>query len=741
MNSKLGLKFHNPAANQLKLPDLYMSKKKKKKFSPISKKKSGNKKINIKSISQVFQQKQNRPLNHKQINAALGGTKSDSELVIKLLHKMLSDKKLVSPARGKFQLASFSSGVKTGVLQGTKRGIGYVVTDEREDVFIDNRHMGQALDGDKVEVRITGSRSGQPSGKIERVIERATTTFVGVIEISENFAFVVPSNPRIHVDFFVPKKDIKAAKNGQKVIVELTEWPEETDNPAGKVVEVLGNPGEHNVEMHAIMAEFGLPMEFPDEVLRAADKTETTITDEEIANRRDFRKVTTFTIDPDDAKDFDDALSVEFLNNGNIRVGVHIADVTHYLLPDSILDQEAIRRATSVYLVDRVVPMLPEILSNLVCSLRPDEDKLCFSAVFELDQQARVISEWYGKTVIRSNHRFTYDTAQQVLDSGEGPFSEELSVLLKLSKIMRQERVAHGAIEFGGSEVKFELDKEGRPVGVKKKIMKDTNRLIEDFMLLANKKVAAKVGKVKQGVPKPFVYRVHDEPDTDKLIELKAFAKRFGHEFSGAKNKGAAFAITRLLKDVEGQPEEDIIRHMAIRSMAKAYYSTDNVGHYGLSFEYYTHFTSPIRRYPDVLVHRQLQHYLQNEKAISEEELDRLSKHCSIQERKATEAERASIKYKQVEFMLDKVGEEFAGIITGLTNWGIYVEIIETSCEGMISLQSMEGDHYTFDEDKYQIVGNRYGEVFSIGDQIDIRVVRGDLVNKQLDFEFVAFRE
>lgn len=704
-------------------------------------KKSSGKKVTSKSIRQVFYQRQNRPLNHKQVAAALDGRPQDAAEVITLLNKMVKENILISPARGKFQLADFSTDLKVGVLQGTKRGMGYVQTDSKEDIFIDNRHMGQALDGDTVEVQISGSRSGQPSGRIVRVVERSTLTFVGIIDISDRFAFVVPSNQKIHVDFFVPKKDIKGAKNGQKVIVELIEWPEGTENPVGKVVEVLGNAGEHDVEMHAILAEFGLPLEFPDEVLAAADKIDISISQQEVSRRRDFRSITTFTIDPDDAKDFDDALSVEFLDNGNIRAGIHIADVTHYLEPDKTLDREAVHRATSVYMVDRVVPMLPEVLSNLVCSLRPNEEKLCFSAVFEMDQNAQVINEWYGKTIINSNHRFTYDSAQAVLDAGEGPFAKELNTLLKLSKIMRQERTAHGAIEFGGSEVKFELDEDGKPIGVKKKIMKDTNRLIEDFMLLANKSVAAKIGKVKQGPVKPFVYRVHDEPDPDKLVELKAFARRFGHEFSAAKDKGAAFAITQLLKDVAGQPEEDIIRHMAVRTMAKAYYSTDNMGHYGLSFDYYTHFTSPIRRYPDILVHRQLEHFLQNEKGIAEEELNLLCRHCSIRERKATEAERASIKYKQVEFMLDKIGETFAGIITGLTNWGIYVEIIENSCEGMISLQSMENDHYTFDEDKYQIIGSRRGEVFNIGDQIDIRVVRGDLLNKQLDFEFVSFRK
>lgn len=680
-------------------------------------------------------------MNYKQLTAAIGAHKSEADVIRDIVGKLYGEGVLVAVSRGKYQLASFNDQAQTGVFMATRRGTGYVNTGGSEDIFIDERNTHKALDGDEVEVVVTGSKSGQPSGKVTRVIARKTTTFVGIIELSDRFAFVVPSNQKIPVDIFVLKSATKSARNGQKVLVEMVDWPEDADNPTGKVIEVLGNPGEHNVEMHAILAEFGLPLEFPDKVLREADKIETTISKEEISRRRDFRKTTTFTIDPDDAKDFDDALSVEFLNNGHVRVGVHIADVTHYLRPGSVLDTEAVNRATSVYLVDRVVPMLPEVLSNAVCSLRPEEDSLCFSAVFELDSEARVVDEWFGKTVIHSDFRFTYDTALQVLETSKGPYLKELQALLKLSKIMRRERVAHGAIEFGGSEVKFQLDAEGKPVGVIKKVMRDTNRLIEDFMLLANKRVAAKVACVKDRTPRPFVYRVHDEPDPDKLIELKAFARRFGYDLKSVKDKGAAFAITQLLRDAEGKPEEDVIRHMAIRTMSKAYYTTKNIGHYGLSFTHYSHFTSPIRRYPDVLVHRQLEHELKKEKGLAEDELEALCRHCSMQEKKATEAERASIKYKQVEYMLDKVGEEFAGIISGITNWGIFVELAETNCEGMISLQSMKDDHYVFHEDKYQIIGKRYGEEFNIGDALDIRVVRGDLVNKQLDFEFVRFRQ
>lgn len=709
----------------------------KKKNPKKQNKKSGNLNVLAGGIRDIFKQKHNKSLNHKQVAAALKGDAGSAGVVQSVLNQMLSEGILISPTRGKYMLANFSEGHKTGSLQVTRRGTGYVVTGDADDVYVGEHNLGHALDGDEVEVKITGNKGGQPAGKIMRVVNRPKNTFVGVIELSDHFAFVLPSNQRIHVDFFVAKSDIAGAKNGQKVVVELLDWPDKADNPNARVTEVLGNPGEHDVEMNAIMAEFGLPMEFPKEVLSAADQINPNIDQKTIESRRDFRDTTTFTIDPEDAKDFDDALSLRFLEDDCVEVGIHIADVTHYLEPGKTLDTEAINRATSVYLVDRVVPMLPEILSNVVCSLRPDEEKLCFSAVFKLNSKAEVMEEWFGKTIIKSNYRYSYEAAQKELDEGKGPHIKELNKMLELSKIMRKDRIEHGAIEFGGSEVKFELDENGKPIGIIKKVLRDTNRLIEDFMLLANKRVAAKVGKVKNATAKPFVYRVHDEPSTEKLVELKAFARRFGHSFTPSKTKGASYAITKLLQDAAGTAEEDVIRHMAIRSMAKAYYSTDNIGHYGLSFEYYSHFTSPIRRYPDVLVHRQLQNILTGAPLIDEEDLNRLCRHCSIQEKLATEAERSSIKYKQVEFMLDKVGEEFQGIISGITTWGIFVEVIETNSEGMISLNSMKDDHYRFDQDKYQLVGSRHGRVFNIGEQIQIRVVRGDLVNKQLDFELV----
>jgi ribonuclease R len=718
-----------------------MSRKKKKSYLPENTGKPSNIKVLTENVLAFFRQNSNKSFNYKQVAAHLGVSNRDDRDALRVVLSNLYKQNIIDEhGRGKYLMKGISQPAVSGILQMSRRGTGFVAISADTDVVIEGKWLGKALDGDEVSVEITGQRSGKPSGRIVDVITRANNTFVGIIEISDRFAFVVPSNPRIHVDIFVHKSDIKGAKNGQKVIAEISDWPDKAENPIGRIIEVLGNPGVNEVEMNAIMAEFGLPMAFPPKVLAAADKIEVEISEEEIRLRKDVRNLVTFTIDPEDAKDFDDALSIEKLENGNFSIGIHIADVAHYVKPGSVLDEEAIKRATSVYLVDRVVPMLPEILSNVVCSLRPQEDKLCFSAIFELNAEAKIVNEWFGRTIIHSNHRFTYEQAQEVLDKGEGPYHNELNILLSLSKQMRKERVDFGAIEFGSEEVKFKLDENGKPLGVYHKILRDTNRLIEDFMLLANKRVAQKVGLVKKGPVWPFVYRVHDSPDPEKLSELKLFASKFGLRLESAKGKSAAFAITQLLKDAEGKAEENILRHMAIRSMAKAFYTTKNIGHYGLAFDYYTHFTSPIRRYPDVMVHRILEKYLNESSRPNAEELEKDCKHCSIREKKAAEAERASIKYKQVEFMMTRVGQVFTGIVSGLTRWGMYVEIIENKCEGMITLQSLNDDNYYFDEENYKVVGRRYKEEFNIGDKLDIKVVKGDLMNKQLDFEFVAMR-
>ncbi len=490
--------------------------------------------------------------------------------------------------------------------------------------------------------------------------------------------------------------------------------------------------------MHAILVEFGLPFEFPDKVVSAAEKVETEISEAEIARRKDFRPFPTFTIDPDDAKDFDDAISLRKLDDDTHEIGIHIADVSHYVKPNSILDKEAVNRATSVYLVDRVVPMLPEVLSNFVCSLRPDEDKLCMSAVFQVDNNGKVKKEWFGKTVIRSNKRFTYNDAQEIIEGKDGPYKEEILLLDKWAKRMRTDRMKHGALEFSGVEVKFKLDENGKPLGVYHKTMKEANFLIEEFMLLANKRVAEHVGKIKKGAEaKPFVYRVHDLPDPEKLKTLKDFLARIGYKLKSIKPEQASEALNELMHQVKNQPEEDIVKQMAIRTMSKAIYTTENIGHYGLAFDYYTHFTSPIRRYPDVLVHRLIDAYNHQQKYANEEELERLCKHSSGMEKKASDAERASIKYKQVEFMLNKIGEHFSGNVSGLTRWGMYVELEDTKIEGMIPLNSMQDDDYRYDEKKNQIVGAKYKEVFEFGDKVRVKVNGADLVLKQLDFRII----
>ena len=557
----------------------------------------------------------------------------------------------------------------------------------------------------------------------------------------------------MHVDIYIPIEKLNGAKDGQKAIAKIVEWPKNGVNPIGEIKTVLGDVGENNTEMHAILAEFGLPYEFPKDVERAADLIPIKITEEEISKRRDFREITTFTIDPVDAKDFDDALSIQKLKNGNWEIGVHIADVSHYVKPESMIDKEAISRATSVYLVDRVVPMLPEVLSNNVCSLRPNEEKLCFSSVFEMTDDAEVVAEWFGRTIINSDRRFTYEEAQQVIETEEGDFKDEILTLDRLAKILRSNRFKKGSIAFEKMEVKFHLDEVGNPTGVFFKVAKDSNQLIEDFMLLANRKVAEFVGKKKKGKeeiqkkedPKesqrPFVYRIHDKPNPDKLQNFSEFVAKFGYKLNVKNINTVADSMNNLLKEVNEKKESGMIEMLAIRTMAKAVYTTKNIGHYGLGFDYYTHFTSPIRRYPDVMVHRLLQHYLDGGKNPDIDKLEEQCKHSSDMEKLAADAERASIKYKQVQYLTDKIGEEFDGVISGVTEWGIFVEIIENHCEGMVRLRELRDDNYYFDEDNYCLRGRKSGRVLTLGDTVRIEIKRADLVKKQLDFALVEVLE
>lgn len=712
------------------------------KGSKPKKKSSG--KGNLKLVSQIIDvlQKSGRSMNYKQIASRLNITEHATKLLVNaVLSELVSQEIIEETERGKFA-ARYSETYITGRVDLNQQGYAFIVSEESEsDIYVAARNLNGALHGDLVKVSVSpGSKRGKPEGEIVEVLERYKTDFVGTLQVSKNHAFLIPDNPRLNTDIFIPQSKLNGGLNGQKAVVHVVEWPSEANkNPVGEVKRVLGNPGENDTEIHAILEEYGLPYEFPDEVLKDANNISVEIPEEEIKRRRDFREITTFTIDPADAKDFDDALSIRKLTNGNWEIGVHIADVTYYLKEDSILDKEALMRATSVYLVDRVVPMLPEVLSNHVCSLRPHEEKLCFSAVFELDENAQLLNEWFGRTVIYSDRRFTYEEAQLVIETGEGDFNVEILTLDKLAKILRKKRFEKGAIGFDKIEVKFKLDPKGNPYGIFFKEQKDSNKLIEEFMLLANRRVAEFVGKTRstkqQKEPsRPFVYRIHDSPDQEKLSSFSQFISKFGYKIGTKSDKELASSFNRLLADVKGKKEENIIEQLAIRTMAKAIYSTENIGHYGLAFDYYTHFTSPIRRYPDVMVHRLLQKYLSGTYKENQEELEWRCKHSSEQEKKASDAERASIKYKQVQYLEDKIGEEFEGVISGVTEWGLFVEIISNRCEGLVRARDLRDDFYDYDEENYCLVGRKTGRKYQLGDKVKIKVKRADLMKKQLDF-------
>lgn len=695
-------------------------------------------------IMDFLQENGGKRYNHKQIAAAVGAHNAhERQLVMESLIKLVNTDKIQEADRGKFYAESKLPPIE-GTIQVTQKGFAFVITEQlKEDVFIERNKTLNAMDGDTVRVKLKGGkqRSGKPEGEVVEIVKRAHETLVGIVEINKKFAFVRPSSQRIHVDIYVPLESLNGAKNGDKVLVKLKDWPPGAQSPFGKIVEVFGKPGTHKAEMHAIIAEFNLPLRFPQEVERYTESLKENITPQEIAKRRDFRNTLTFTIDPYDAKDFDDALSVKFLRDdethGRIwEIGVHIADVSYYVQPNTILDKEAYDRATSVYLVDRVIPMLPEVLSNQICSLRPNEDKFTYSVVFEMTEKAKILNEWFGRTVIHSQRRFTYEEAQQVIETGEGDLKEEILLLDSMAKIMRQQRLKEGALELHSQEVKFKLDENGKPMGVFMKVQKDANKLIEEFMLLANKAVASLVGKPDGSkVTAPMLYRVHDLPSEEKIGELSTFVKSFGYKLPHGNMKKLNIALNELFTEIKDKHTSEVIQTFAIRCMAKAVYSPENIGHFGLAFDYYAHFTSPIRRYPDLIVHRILTDYLDKKASYKTNKLEIFGKHCSAQEKKAAEAERASVKYKQVEYMSAHLGEFFDGIVSGLTDWGIYVELDETKCEGMISVKNIPGDNYYFDEKQYKVIGMRTKKEFRLGDHIKVQVVRTDLEAKQIDFE------
>jgi ribonuclease R len=739
-----------------------MTKKKKK----IYKKKGNVVKDLTRNIFKVLNEDIEKSYNYKQITAKLKISDTDGKTqIIKKLAELTATKQIKEVERGKFQI-NVDKKYSVGTLDVTSTGNGYFITDDYEDdIFIPNINLGKGLHNDTVKAYVYKRRSGKKyEADVVEIIERAKTDFVGVLQKNQNknFGFVIPDNNKMYADIFVSESKMNGAVDGDKVQAKLIDWPKNSKNPFGKIITVLGKPGDHNTEMHSILLEYDLPYEFEPEVEKEAENLSIEITKEEISKRRDMRKDLTFTIDPKDAKDFDDALSFTKLENGNYEIGIHIADVSHYLEPKTILDDEAYKRATSVYLVDRVVPMLPEMLSNGVCSLRPNEEKLTFSAVFEINEKAQILSEWFGRTVTYSDQRFAYEEAQSIIENCEisddtkaYQMPLDISIIKKeyevskevveatlkldeLAKIMRNKRMKQGAISFDRVEVKFNLDEEANPVGVFFKTSKDANKLIEEFMLLANRKVAEFIGFSKgKASNKTFIYRVHDEPNDEKLASLQNIISKFGYKINTDTKESTSESLNQLLSDVNGKAESNMIETLTIRTMSKAVYTTQNIGHYGLAFDYYSHFTSPIRRYPDVMTHRLLQHYLDGgdtPKALPYEEK---CKHSSHREELASKAERSSIKYMQVKYMQDHKDEVFDGVITGVTEWGIYVEISANKCEGMVRIRDIKSDYYIFDEKQYAIVGQSTKNIYQLGDTVKIKVKKTDLERKHLDFNLI----
>lgn len=697
--------------------------------------------ILLQLVTDVLLQAGKQPMNYKQVSAKLNLPDPESKAGIQdILRDGTRSGIFKEASKGKYILKEQRT-ILVGRVDMTADGSAYIVTDDEgeDDIYIAPRKVRNALNGDIVRIHAYESkRVGKKEGEVIEILERARTVFTGVIKVSPRFAFLVADDRKMLHDIFVPLEDLNGAKDGEKVTVSITDWPEGSKNPVGKVNDVLGVQGENNTEMNAILADFGFPLSFPAAVDKEAEALPEEISPGEIARRSDFRNKLTFTIDPFDAKDFDDAISFVKLDEGRYEVGVHIADVTHYIQPDTLLDQEALERGTSVYLVDRVIPMLPERLSNHLCSLRPNEDKLCFSAVFEIDEKANILSEWFGKTVIHSDRRLSYEEAQEIIEGKEDELSEPIATLNRIAYVMRDKRFKAGAISFETVETKFHLDENGKPLGVYVRERKDAHKLIEDYMLLANKRVAEFIGKSKGREKRTFIYRAHDVPKETNLLNFSQFAARFGYKINMNSSKETAFSLNRLMEDVEGTKEQNVLTQLAIRSMAKAIYTTKMTSHYGLGFQYYTHFTSPIRRYPDMMVHRLLEHYLANGKSANEEAYEKMAVHTSQMEKRAADAERASVKYKQAEYLLEQIGTEFPGIISGVTEWGMYVEIEENKCEGMIRLRDLTDDFYALDEKNYAIIGQRKKKKYQLGDEIRIKVKKVDLAKRQIDFTLVS---
>jgi ribonuclease R len=702
----------------------------------------------VKSVLEVFQTNPFTGFNYKQVSGRLGlADRASKELVAGIIEKLFESGQLVQTRKGKYQVKSGAQASQkdvktymTGTIDMKQAGKAYLLPDEKgEDVFISSINTGHALHGDKVKVFLFPMRKGKKKeGQVIEILKRNKKQFVGTIEISKNYAFLIPDSSNMPVDLFIPLSGLNGAKSGQKVIGVITEWPPQSENPFGEVIKVLGKPGDNDVEMDSILAEFEFPLSFSAKAEKEAKQFRDEIPEEEIRKRRDFRNIFTITIDPADAKDFDDAISLKELPDGHWEVGVHIADVSYFVKPGTAIDEEAYQRGTSVYLVDRVIPMLPEHLSNQLCSLQPHKDRLCFSAVFEMDENAKIYKEWFGKTIIHSDHRFSYEEVQLIIESGQGEFSKEIAVFDKIAKKLREDRFKKGSFNFETQEVRFKLDEKGVPLEIYLREMKDSNKLIEDFMLLANRKVAEWVGsKKKNREERTFVYRVHDSPTPEKLETFIQFITKLGYKMKISSKKSLAESFNHLFEQIKGKGEENMVETIAIRTMAKAYYTTTNIGHYGLSFPDYTHFTSPIRRYPDLMVHRLLFSYLNNGKSAGKEDYEQKCEHSSEMERKAEAAERTSVKYKQAEYMLDKVGQEFDGLISGVSKWGIFVEIVGTKCEGMIRLRDLYDDFYYLDEENYQVIGSRKGQQFKLGDKVRIKVKKIDLPRKQMDFGLV----